>query len=400
MQGIGSVLTSFSSNIACRGPSVVSLIKTVALTILLALPLTGSARITCSCENLNPTLDENQNTDCDAFCKSDFNALTLESSMNICEDYLLDLLDYTSPFFDPNEDNYKPKEAPSERLVCHKSNAAQLYFKSLEQDLSYTIEVLPNPDTFTGFKDFRQPNEAHPEQIYPILDTISPGGVLVSAGSERGFFTLALAEEGLFSGLVIRDIHPKIKAYVDFNILLFRLASSREEYNRLSEMKTTDGFREKIEDSNIPHAMKIYYLNNLDTLALAYQEVDQDWRACTAFHRVDYSKNDVFFQRIKKLADSGNIVSAIGDITDVDFLHDREISMIDISNIYDYSPNMTFKKEPGFHPVIVYTNLLRSGIYADRYIYQTLFYKHVLNKSKEEESLSIWDFFKCKMIFG
>jgi hypothetical protein len=58
-----------------------------------------------------------------------------------------------------------------------------------------------NLSHLAGFRlvgDFRVPNEAYPQGIKSTFDLVTPGGILVTTGAERGFFTAAVSETGTF----------------------------------------------------------------------------------------------------------------------------------------------------------------------------------------------------------
>jgi hypothetical protein len=115
-------------------------------------------------------------------------------------------------------------------------------------------------------------------------------GIIVSVGTERSFFDLALSDPTICEGLVVRDIDPHVKGYVDFNVLLLRIAENREDYVQLSTppphcshyyfgIKEANNkiILEKIkkirlitEKADIPPVIKEYYLRYLDDFGLIY----------------------------------------------------------------------------------------------------------------------------------
>lgn len=364
---------------------VIPSLKAIFVAALLSTSSAYSAGMEYTCEDLKKSREGDRlrylgyHTGCDIFCKAGYRILPTESASTRCKQYLTgDLSPYTD--FDPNKDLYKPFEQRT-YPVCDISEG-----NTVEKKLTSIVRSLESPDS--RFVDFRYPNEAYPEQIRLSFQQATPGGVLVSVGSERGFFTLATAVDGFFRGLVVRDINPAIKAYVDFNVLLLRLAETREEYVQLAEMRGTDGLEEEILASDIPDEMKTYYLDNLSVLSTAYQEVPK-WQDCPAFDRVDYSKSDQLFRKMKKMADLGRIVAVTGDITDLDFLQEEKISLIDVSNVYEYSPSMSFKETELDHPVIVYTDLGRKfqagGCPSN--VYNTRFHSYMLGVPSSGDSI-------------
>ncbi|MBS0627793.1 MAG: hypothetical protein JSS09_06235, partial [Verrucomicrobia bacterium] len=105
---------------------------------------------------------------------------------------------------------------------------------SLESELPQTeLDITQTVD----FPDCRTPNEGGIEAYRHVFKMDEPG-LLVSTGTERSFYGLIQAvlasPPNYCQGLVIRDINPKVKAYVDFNVLLLRLATNVTEYAKLS----------------------------------------------------------------------------------------------------------------------------------------------------------------------
>ena len=102
----------------------------------------------------------------------------------------------------------------------------------LELQLQDVVCTDVNITTFTDF--FLTPSETVGTDLAPHIQKMEQG-LIVSVGTERSFFDLALADQSRCEGLVVRDINPKVKAYVDFNVLLFRIANSRKDYCLLAK---------------------------------------------------------------------------------------------------------------------------------------------------------------------
>ncbi|MBS0625522.1 MAG: hypothetical protein JSS32_05680 [Verrucomicrobia bacterium] len=170
-------------------------------------------------------------------------------------------------------------------------------------------------------------------------------GILVSAGAERSFFDVALSAREVCQGLIVRDIHPHIKAYVDFNTALFRIAKDRQDYLQLVDDIYCDPeqLRERIRaDLAIPVAMREYYSANLDYFAEVFfewprllEDHQMNWRKSELFYAVAYHKNDEQFSKIQKLARAGNIIATLGDINDLRCFDGSRITLVDTSNIHD-----------------------------------------------------------------
>ncbi|MBX9922612.1 MAG: hypothetical protein K2Y01_00740 [Rhabdochlamydiaceae bacterium] len=260
---------------------------------------------------------------------------------------------------------------------------------SLEQEFSSKVQETSFAKIF---KDFRYPNEPFEEEkLQEHLQDVKPGRILVTTGSERAFFTANVAQRLLrktpenfnknkffFRGIVVLDINPQIKKYVDYNILLLRLARSKEEYQELSTSTELSDIKNYIEirleeeaaNGNLPEDMKKYYLNNLVELHQHYHCFDLDspehpffhqqaWRSESVFEKLKYWKKDSDFYPIHELAKSGNIIAITGDIQNLSFLKRKKISLIDISNIPEFikPSEWEWKIENKTHPRILRTYL-------------------------------------------
>jgi hypothetical protein len=157
-------------------------------------------------------------------------------------------------------------------------------------------------------------------------------GLIVSTGTERSLFDIILSDP-YCEGLVAIDINPKVKAYIDFNLFLLKVSENRMEYLHLSTSPTA--FRSKITELKDP--MQEYYASHLEEFAAIYFSQTQAWRKNKAYDVVNYTKNDELFHKLQTCALSGNIISIVGDIGDIDFLKNRNIEIIDESNISQYS---------------------------------------------------------------
>ena len=227
------------------------------------------------------------------------------------------------------------------------------------------------------FQDYLEPNEGTPTNVKPHLDAgfAKQQGFLVSTGTERSFFDLALSDPKKCKGLIVRDINPRVKAYVDFNTMLLRISESMEEYSLISVITPNPGQNfdkllsdriceieaKLIQDIRIPKPVKDYYLRNIQAFGEIYfsQNTYYDrryyWRKSRDFGGVKYFEDQELFSRLQRYARDGKIVATIGDINDLLFLEDLPISVVDVSNIPDYTI-MDFKIMPGCHPTIISTN--------------------------------------------
>jgi len=217
------------------------------------------------------------------------------------------------------------------------------------------------------FPDYLEPNEGSPEDVKSHL-ALMEKGIIVSTGTERSFFDLLFSDAKKCEGLVIRDINPKVKAYVDFNILLLRISKTRDEYIELSNItKDEKSFREritvitdKIGKSSLPDKVKCYYQKHLVDFGSIYLKLPHSWRISRDFDECKYDQNNVYFSKLQIYAKSGNIISTIGSIDDLMFLQSSEVSVVDTSNITAYSV-LNLRGGENFNPRVI-TTVLNLGI--------------------------------------
>lgn len=269
------------------------------------------------------------------------------------------------------------REAPEQAVTC---DSLQNKYKKFypNQTLSFKSN---------GKFEFLIPNETDPIKLLPHL--IHPdnkySGRLFVAGTERGWTILALCER--CTGLIGVDINPRVKAYNDFNLLLFTLSADRQDYLKLraveeivqahknryppgfvvrkyhipndlaEEGAALDYFpdliteiKERLERSGLDEDMKKYYRRNFDAMAEIFFSIqlqgrelifiDKDFGAGNNggpyFKEANYLFDDTLFNNIKAFASRGEIIFTTGSIIDFQEFQDEEFLTIDISNIPDY----------------------------------------------------------------
>lgn len=248
---------------------------------------------------------------------------------------------------------------------------------------------------------FLRPNEGNPIDVKPHLDQSEDpnNSVIVVTGTERVIFDLI---SGVFQGIISRDINPRVKAYLDFLILLVRLSSNRQEFVYLAETPATekelleksDMIINKIPSSDIPFFMKKYYLSHAKDFSRVFYKTSKHWIETSLefpgmkyFQGVQYYADDQLFAKFQKYAKSGMIITTIGDINDLSFLANRKISAVDASNIHNYSI-IDLKCSPS-QPRIIWTSLQRvENRSMTSYIYQTVYHSYVhqeLDKEQRQE---------------
>lgn len=250
---------------------------------------------------------------------------------------------------------------------CFNSKPSLIKSPSLEKHFFNLLNKC-NMETKCTF-DYLVPNEGHPENIKEHL-ALSKPGLIVSVGSERSFFNLIFSDPKVHQGMVILDVNPHNKAYVDFNTLLLRISKNKEEYislstlskivkNPLKKIKIEDPsvqstitkrirvIKEKIHhEKDLSKDMRNYYLKNLKSFALVYFSVSHIWKNKMdggrftkedVFATCRYYQNDIQFNKLKSYAKTGKIISVVGDINHLNFFNDHNISIVDTSNIIDYT---------------------------------------------------------------
>lgn len=236
---------------------------------------------------------------------------------------------------------------------------------SLEATFEHLICTNVDITLKIGFEDYLDPNELIDQPLgrdesysspdckaIPLKDHLSTmrKGYAVSVGTERSFFLLALADPDLCDGLIVRDINPKVKAYVDFNVLLLRISSSREEYCSLAKRPSKEEYSKRLETilanitttEDLPGNLKEYYRKNLENFAnVYYYQSSKEWAEKDSdlykmFYSVHYYNDDDLFTKLQRYAKQGRIISSIGSINDLSSFHDLPISLIDTSNVSEY----------------------------------------------------------------
>lgn len=228
------------------------------------------------------------------------------------------------------------------------------------------------------FPDYIEPNELQILKVKAHLQFLKKG-YLVSTGTERSFFDLAFSPEHLCTGLIVCDINLKVKAYVDFNALLLRLSKTKEEYEALS--RTTDTEEEfakrisvitdKIQSGGLEDKVKKYWETHLTEFGAVYLKAKKLWRDSKHFDGCKYYQDDIQFNKLKRYADAGNIISIVGDINDLKFLKGETVSVVDVSNIPHYC-FLNFQAEGKFRPRVIWTDLVKRHFCYHSYTYQPL----------------------------
>jgi len=126
---------------------------------------------------------------------------------------------------------------------------------------------------------------------------------------------------------------------------LLRLSKDRQEYCCLSTPPASDQeenrlrvIKEKIGQSNLPIALKSYYLRNLVNFSKIYYKYSPVWKEDGFnFGRCFYHLNDDQFLKLQRYAQAGSIICTIGNINDLEFLGPQKVAVVDVSNIPQYA---------------------------------------------------------------
>ena len=238
------------------------------------------------------------------------------------------------------------------------------------------------------FGDYIEPNEIGVTAIRKHLNKMEKG-ILVSAGTERSFFDLILCRK--CTGLVVRDLNPRVKAYVDFNVLLLKISRNLQDYNEISSRSLGRAeYRALIEgrildSQHLSPAAQRYYLDQLDNLIRNYRR-GGGWQKIRAFNDVNYHIHPRLFRKLQAYARSGSIIATIGNINDLRFLDAYPITAIDSSNICDYTL-LDFQLKENSRPLAIWTKL-----HPDYTSYESDFFDPLDNLQREEfdEILNEW----------
>lgn len=244
------------------------------------------------------------------------------------------------------------------------------------RSLEKLFNVCPDELDLTKNKygaDFFFPNERGINQVQLYLQKGFANGnrdLLVATGTYRCFFDLILCN-GLCAGLIIMDINPRVKAYMDFIILLLRISIDREDFTQLFQeenwKQSIPVIKMRLQNhANISGKLKDYYLKNLENFAEIYYQNSLTARALIKdfpFEKeVDFRVNDDAFALLKTYADKGAIVVITDSIEHLNQLGAR-VAVVDTSNIHWFSPlefeNSNFPKNP---PLVIWTHLLNSAL--------------------------------------
>ena len=185
----------------------------------------------------------------------------------------------------------------------------------MEYESALATQLTQSPQPFT---DYLQPNEWPVSRIQPHLQGATEW--IISVGTWRSFFNLLLAPEEC-QGVIVRDINPNVKKYVDCLVLMLRISKDTTEFQNLS-LKQTGHVpgraliaRKIKEDPLMPQTMKNYYLKNVDQMCHTYFFEQFNPFHLKQFNEVDFTKHEAMFVKLQKYARAGRIIATVGAST-------------------------------------------------------------------------------------
>ncbi len=260
-----------------------------------------------------------------------------------------------------SEDQKPLTPTPIQVTSSQQTQSIRIDHQSLEEPLKDQVYIKIDVKAKLNFRDFLSPNEQSPKNVKPHLEPMSQG-LMVSTGTERSFYDLLLSSEEKCTGLVVRDINPRVKAYVDFVILLLRICDTREEFLKLSSNPKKKGFdarieliKEKLIGSDVPTQIKEYYLTHLSDFATIYFP-EKHLPEHGDNTQTDYRSDDRLFAKLQRYAKAGAIIATVGSINDLQFLGDQKVAVVDTSNVCDYE-EINLKGNGEFNPITIWTKV-------------------------------------------
>ena len=247
-------------------------------------------------------------------------------------------------------------------------------------------EVLACGKDTRDIGNFLSPNEYDVINVKDHLDRMEEGFIL-SCGTERSFFDLVLANPEKCRGLIVRDIDSRVKAYVDFNVLLLRISNDVRDYESLStlDFENKPELEERVQEikrrihlkmksGEISIKIGLYYLENLEKLASVYYSTSKAWRneKFYFFQGVEYYRDEEKFRKLQAYAKAGKIIATVGDINDLQFLHRVRVSVVDTSNVFDYFLG-DFQVDDQSNPLIIWTDLFHPSAKYHSFFFKTTY---------------------------
>jgi hypothetical protein len=247
------------------------------------------------------------------------------------------------------------------------------------------------------FGVYHYPNEDHIGKIVPFLESMEKGWI-ISTGKWRSFFDLILAPVQC-EGLIVRDVNPEVRAFIEIEKLGFLLCNNVEEFQQflmdIKEMPTEETLTRLLQKINetvsVTSEIKEYYSKNLE---LFLEQSSMKSREHAFVWQKPYWKDDFpnyyqcskMFLKLKKYAKAGRIIATTGSMNDLDFLIKYpgvKPSIVDTSNIWEYSP-LKMKFAEGCRPSLIFVSGFGRGAMSNGLKYRSLDWNPI---SEEDRAL-------------
>ncbi len=233
-------------------------------------------------------------------------------------------------------------------------SAKIIYYDGFEGDErynlpGYTLDDIQNNRMSIDWDTYLIPNELCPISSKSVMDKAfldfkerrsddDEKGYIISVGTERCLFDLLYADESLCEGLIIIDVNPKVKMYMDWIIHCLKESANREDFNKnLTKLEPVDPY--------LKYCSLVYNGTLPDTNDIAsFKETpmsrdDKMWRLYKSIFesKVNYWDDDILFGKLQRYAKKKNgIRTYYGSVDNLTFLENVNIIFVDTSNVHYY----------------------------------------------------------------
>lgn len=195
---------------------------------------------------------------------------------------------------------------------------------------------------------FVHPNERNPKRMQSAFTEVPIEGAYVGVGTERTFIAVALNPQ---INLVVQvDRDPKVVMFNRINTMLLTIADNLDDYQKLRFESTTQVVSFKLRQffkSEVVSEAHLYWFlktvrENKGFEAFGHKKALSPF-ASSYFRGARYTHDRVLFQRLKRLARDGRILSLLGNLSDETFVRSlnhslvqakTKISILDVSNAW------------------------------------------------------------------
>jgi hypothetical protein len=222
-------------------------------------------------------------------------------------------------------------------------------YKSLNEEYK---DYVPNSE----WDSYLIPNELQPRDLLTKLNgdkTIIPfknEGILISTGTERSLFDLLMVGDKC-TGLIIIDINPSVKYYMDWLLYCFKNAKTLKEFNtlRLNDSRVNGSEN----DEMINQCRICYQTTNM------FRKNAPDYITDKCFEDYRYWEKEDLFLKIKEYVEQGAIITITQSIDDLFFIElGTNIELLDSSNISQYKfLKFILKDQKALQNVLITTNV-------------------------------------------